>query len=160
VATRFDHEELDVYQVELQFVAWTDGLLKEMREHPDGAPRAVCDHLERASLSVLLNTAEGNGKRQGRLRGKFFDDARGSATECAACLDALVAKSLCAAERIREGKNMLLRIVAMLSRLVTRYSRPKGVRESDVDYELGEDEDEHEDENGDEDEDLHDHDDD
>jgi hypothetical protein len=41
----------------------------------------------------LLNTAEGNGKRQGKQRAKFFDDARGPAVECAACLDALAAKT-------------------------------------------------------------------
>src|SRR6476620_10249304 len=64
----------------------------------------------------LLNTAEGNGKWQGRQRAKFFEDARGSAAECAACLDVLVAKRILAAERIDEGKAMLLRIVSMLSK--------------------------------------------
>jgi four helix bundle protein len=37
----------------------------------------LIDQLDRASMSVLFNTAEGNGKRQGRQRAKFFDDARG-----------------------------------------------------------------------------------
>jgi four helix bundle protein len=54
--------------------------------------RELIEQLDRASLSVLLNTAEGNGKRQGQ-RAKFFDDARGSAFECAACLDASVASA-------------------------------------------------------------------
>ena len=54
-------------------------------------------------------TAEGNGKRQMKTRAKFFDDARGSATECAACLDSLVAKRACTEERIEHGKSLLVR---------------------------------------------------
>ena len=76
------------------------------------------DQLERASLSALLNTAEGNGKRPGRQRAKAFDDARGSAIEYAACLDGSVAKRIVSKDRIRQGKEMLARIVAMLTRMV------------------------------------------
>src|SRR5262249_62307877 len=57
----------------------------------------------------------------GRQRAKFFDDARGSAIECAACLDASVAKGLAFLERIQPGKEMLVRIVAMLTKLVERF---------------------------------------
>ena len=65
--------------------------------------------------------AEGNGKRQRKIRAKFFDDARGSATECAACLDALVAKKVYEAGRLQEGKALLHRVVSMLSKLVQRF---------------------------------------
>jgi 23S rRNA-intervening sequence protein len=74
-----DHEKLDVYQVGLSFIAWSSVLLSEIRAAGEGLYREVCDQLNRASLSSLLNTAEGNGKRQGKQRAKFFDDARGSA---------------------------------------------------------------------------------
>ena len=90
----FDHEKLDVYQIELAFIAWVSPLLSETRSAAQGFYREVCDQLDRASLSFLLKMAEGNGKRQGKQRAEFFDDARGSAGECAACLDALVAKRL------------------------------------------------------------------
>jgi four helix bundle protein len=53
--------------------------LSETRSAAQGFYREVCDQLDRASLSFLLNTAEGNGKRQGKQLAKFFDDARGSA---------------------------------------------------------------------------------
>src|SRR3984893_6602501 len=104
----------------------------------------------RESLSALLNTAEGNGRRQGRQRAKFFDDARGSAIECAACLDASVAKGFSALERIQPGKGMLIRIVAMLCKLVERFEllhnrvreNASGVAQQFED----EDDDEHEDE--------------
>lgn len=88
--THFDHENMDVYQVELHFITWVTALLAKIEQRPADARIAeVSDQLDRASLSALLNTAEGNGRRQRRTRPKFFDDARGSVTECAACLDAL-----------------------------------------------------------------------
>jgi four helix bundle protein len=117
----FDHEKLDVYQLELGFVAWVATLLKEVRAAGKGLHREVWDQLDRASLSTLLNTAEGNGKQQGRQRAKFFDDARGSAVECAACLDALRAKGFVTDERIADGKTTLARIVGMLTKLVQRF---------------------------------------
>ena len=83
--------------------------------------RELREQLDRASLSALLNTAEGNGRRQGRQRAKFFDDARGSAIECAACLDVSVAKGFALLERIQPGKEMLVRVVAMLTKLVERF---------------------------------------
>ena len=50
---------------------------------------------------------QGRIKRQGKQRAKFFDDARGSAVECAACLDALVARKLATIDRVDEGKKLL-----------------------------------------------------
>jgi four helix bundle protein len=118
----FDHEKLDVYQLELQFIAWVTVLFDELDEQPRGRKIAeVVGQLDRGSLSALLNTAEGNGKRQRRSRAKYFDDARGSATECAGCLDALVAKRACGKDRVSEGKEMLVRIVSMLTKLVARF---------------------------------------
>ena len=119
----FDHEKLDVYQLELSFVAWVTGLLDEVRNSGTGFYREVCDQLDRASLSCLLNTAEGNGKRPGKQRAKFFDDARGSSVECAACLDALVAKRLATTPQIAEGKSLLLRVVGILTKLVDRFDK-------------------------------------
>jgi hypothetical protein len=79
-----------------------------------------------------------------------LDDARGSALECAACLDASVAKGFAVLERIQTGKEMLVRIVAMLTKLVERFDpdqyrvreNASGVAQSFED----EDDDEHEDE--------------
>lgn len=121
----FDHEKLEVYQTELAFIAWLSPLLSKVKQSGGTTTRAaeVIDQLDRASLSALLNTAEGNGRRQRQTRAKFFDDARGSSTECAACLDALVAKQLCSLAEVSEGKELLLRIVSMLTKLVERFDR-------------------------------------
>ena len=120
-AAMFDHEKLDVYRLEVQFIAWVTPLLEEVSRVAGGQTREVRDQLDRASLSLLLNTAEGNGKRQRPVRAKFIDDARGSATECAACLDALVAKSVATNERVADGKQLLVRIVSMLCGLIARF---------------------------------------
>lgn len=132
----FDHERLDVYRLLLEFIEWVTALIEEVRGAAPGKAGEVCDHLDRASLSALFNTAEGNGKRQRATRAHFFDVARGSATECAACLDALVAKKAAAAERVLVGKEMLVRAVSMLTKLVQRYSDEGGVREEEAVYEV------------------------
>ena len=133
---RFDHEKLDVYQLELKFIAWVTPLIEEVKASAGAKVRETCNHLDRASLSALFNTAEGNGKRQSKLRARFFDDARGSAAECASCLDALVAKEVCTEERIDEGKELLQRIVAMLTKLISRFSPQSKIREESAQYDL------------------------
>src|SRR5262249_50777689 len=100
----------------------------------------VCDQLDRASLSALLNTAEGNGKRQRQVRAKFFDDARGSATECAACLDAIVAKRACPEPRILEGKEIILRLVSILTKLIQVFEEEGKLREDQTEYGTGKNE--------------------
>ena len=139
----FDHEKLDVYHLLLKFIAWVTPLLEEVSHTAGGRTREVCDQLDRASLSALLNTAEGNGKRQRQVRAKFFDDARGSATECAACLDALVAKGVATEERVLEGKKLLLRIVSMLCGLIDRFDSPMALREEPAEFESIQPEPEH-----------------
>ena len=114
----------------------------ELFDSPEAKTRRIaeaCDHLDRAGLSSLFNTAEGNGKRQMKIRARFFDDARGSATECAACLDALVAKRACSVQRIEQGKLLLVRVVSMLSKLVDRFSAPAEVREDSAHYGIEDD---------------------
>jgi len=105
----FDHEKLKAYQSAIRFITWSTDLLIDVE-----AKAAVKDQLDRASTSVALNIAEGNGKFAIKDRCRFLDFARGSALECAACLDVLVAKRLMEAERIRAGKEQLIEVVSML----------------------------------------------
>src|SRR6266487_6130277 len=97
--TWFDHEKLEVYREAVAFVAWLSDTL-------EGAVRVgeVKDQLDRASTSIALNIAEGNGKYALKDRCRFFDTAHGSALECAAGLDLLVAKQKLRLEEIRPGK--------------------------------------------------------
>jgi four helix bundle protein len=75
---------------------------------------AVRDQLDRASTSISLNLAEGNGKFTLPDRCRFFDVARGSALECAAALDVLVSQGRCEGTIVTPGKERLRRIVSML----------------------------------------------
>ena len=121
----FDHEKLDVYCVELQFTTWiADFLCDVLRSSPQHR-RELIDQLDRASLSMLLNTAEGNGKRHGRHRAKFFDDARGSAFECAACLDALLPSPKSSSS---SSSSFVLGRFPVLRRNSPIRSRPRGPR--------------------------------
>ena len=74
------------------------------------------------SQSIANNIAEGNGKRSMPDRCRFLDIARGSALECAACIDGLVARKRLAMDVGETGKAILTRIVSMLSKLVASLS--------------------------------------
>ncbi len=113
----FDHEKLEVYREAIAFIGWLSALL-------EGTVRIgeVKDQLDRASTSIPLNIAEGNGKYAPKDRCRFFDIAHGSALECAAGLDVLVAKAKLTADHIRPGKESLQRIVRMLMGLIKRNS--------------------------------------
>ena len=109
----FDHEKLEVYQVTLRFIAWLEPFIEKL-------PKSISvrDQLDRASTSIVLNLAEGNGKFTKPDRCRFFDISRGSALECAAALDVCAAKGKLCAEEMATGKDQLLRIVSMLVGLI------------------------------------------
>lgn len=121
--TNFDHEKLDVYREAIRFVCWTDHILNSI-------PKSIAVHnqLDRASTSIPLNIAEGNGKHTAPDRCRFFDIARGSALECAACLDVLVVRKHL--DSAIEGKAILVRIVSMLVGLVRSNSESRLYEES------------------------------
>ena len=137
--TYFDHERLDVYQESVAFCGWVGDLLSEI-----SAKAAAKDQLDRASTSLPLNIAEGNGKFSRVDRARFMEIARGSALECAACLDVLAVRKLVPAERIISAKEQLVRIVNMLMGMLKRFSeRAEFLRESEGLYAI-EHEQEHE----------------
>ncbi len=124
--TNFDHEKLDVYRDAIGFVAWVDELLGDIPKS-----LAVHNQLDRASTSIPLNIAEGNGKYTSADRCRFFDIARGSALECAACLDVLVANKRI--DSAHAGKAILVRIVSMLVGLIRSTSASR-VHEASAEY--------------------------
>jgi four helix bundle protein len=113
----FDHEKLEVYREAIAFIRWLTPLLKAIGRVGD-----VKDQLDRASTSIPLNIAEGNGKYARKDRCRYFDIAHSSALECAAGLDVLVAKAKLAAEEIIPGKVRLQGIVRMLMGLIKKNS--------------------------------------
>ena len=126
----FDHEKLDVYREAINFCGWVGEFLASI-----SAKSAAKDQLDRASTSIPLNIAEGNGKFSARDRARFFEMARGSALECAACLDALVVRKLVKEEPLAAQKERLVRIVEMLVGLLRRFSdRADVLREEAPNY--------------------------
>jgi four helix bundle protein len=112
----FYHEKLAVYQKALAFVGWTQGIIEKCPKK-----LSVRDQLERASESIVLNIAEGNGKFSLKDRARFFQISHGSTLECGGCLDLLVARGACKSGDISEPKAMLEEIVKMLCGLLTRF---------------------------------------
>jgi four helix bundle protein len=128
--TYFDHEKLDVYREAIAFCAWAGDLLNSI-----SAKAAAKDQLDRASTSIPLNIAEGNGKFSAKDRARFLEIARGSALECAAALDVLVARKLAGLEQVESAKENLVRIVQMLMGMLRRFSeRGEFLREDAEQY--------------------------
>ena len=113
-AALLDAEKLDCYRIALEFQAIAGQLV------PKRGYAELRDQLDRASISIVLNIAEGCGRRSPADKGRFYSMARGSATECAAILDLLAARGLVDDRRRTHARALLVRVVQMLTRLVAR----------------------------------------
>jgi four helix bundle protein len=109
-----DCERLDCYRVAVEFQAVAARIVSY------GRLGALRDQLDRASVSIVLNFAEGAGRRTLPDKSRFYTIARGSATECAAILDLLLARGLVSPADHRHGRGLLIRVIQMLTRLVQR----------------------------------------
>ena len=111
----FGAERLDCYRLALEFQASVAVLI------PARSGRVLKDQLERASVSIALNIAEAQGRYAPLDKAHFFAIARGSATECAAIVDLLLARGLTSALQARQARNRLLRLVQMLTRMLMHW---------------------------------------
>jgi four helix bundle protein len=111
----FDHERLKVYQEAIAFVAWWETVSSRC-----GGVPMIRDQIDRASTSIPLNIAEGNGKFSARDRCRYLQVATGSALECAAGLDVLVARKRLRPLDVEPGKKRLQEVVSMLIGLINR----------------------------------------
>ncbi len=107
------HEKLDVYRLSISYVAW----VYQESAGLTGIYRYLRDQWLRASQSIPLNIAEGNGKSSRAERRRYFEIARGSALECAAIQDLLQALGRLNAEQNQNRKSELDRMAMMLSKL-------------------------------------------
>jgi four helix bundle protein len=110
---QLDHERLDVYQLALDFLVFANGVIEAL---PRGRSH-LADQLTRASMSIVLNVAEGAGKHSKPDKRRYYLTARGSATESAALLDVCSRLALLDAAGHQAGKEMLVRVVSMLIKL-------------------------------------------
>ncbi len=127
MSSRFDHERLRAYQEAVRFVAWVGPIIDRIE-----GKAAAKDQLDRASTSIVLNIAEGNGNRSHSDRCRYLDIARGSTVECAACLDVLVVRQKLDGASADAGKEILVGIVSMVAGLIARFSGE--LHEDQTDY--------------------------
>ena len=113
-AALLDAEKLDCYRVALEFQALAGRLL------PKRGHSVLRDQLDRASVSIALNIAEGAGRFSPADKARFYAIARGSATECAAVVDVVLNRGLAPVPVCREARSLLVRIVQMLTQLNAR----------------------------------------
>jgi four helix bundle protein len=114
----FDHEKLDVYQVAIKWVILSEKIVLQL---PRGRAYLV-DQLQRASTSIPFNIAEGSGEYAQQEKNRFYRIAKRSTTECASILDVCHQLQLFEEVLFQEGRQLLLRIVAMLTKLIKRNS--------------------------------------
>jgi len=110
-AALLDAEKLDVYRIALEFQAIAGQLV------PKRGYAELRDQLERASISIVLNVAEGAGRFSPPDKARFYAIARGSATECGALVDLLLARRLVTAPTHQAARGLVVRIVQMLTRV-------------------------------------------
>jgi four helix bundle protein len=111
-----DAERLDVYRVALEAQAQASAMVPEDR-------RVLRDQLERASLSVVLNIAEGAGRRSRKDKARHYAIARGSAMEAAAIVDVIARRNLADANACANTRALYVRVVQMLTKLDSALAR-------------------------------------
>lgn len=105
-----DAEKLEVYALALELHAFAASKVPTLS-------RVLKDQLERASLSVVLNIAEGGGRRSRKDKARHYAYARGSATEVDASFDVLKIRKLAPAAECARGRSLAIRVVQMLTKL-------------------------------------------
>ena len=129
---QFDHEKLDVYGVAIDFVV----LANDVAERLPRGRAYVADQLQRAGTSISLNIAEGAGEFSSKEKARFCTllrgrraraRARARARPCPehtsmaqAILDVCSRLELAEKDSLDTGRELLLRIVAMLTQIVRR----------------------------------------
>lgn len=111
----FPFENLDVYQRSLDFVDKVDQLHQRFEGK---VSRDFFSQLSRASISIPLNIAEGNGRWHKADKRNFFWIARGSTFECVPLLEILRRRGLLSEADARSFKDHLTVIGKMLTNLV------------------------------------------
>lgn len=110
----FMFENLEVYQKAVTFA-------EEIGNLTEGFSKGnyyLIDQLNRATLSIATNIAEGNGRYSKADRKNFFRISRGSAFECVPILELCKRKKLIGEEKHKALKENLDEICKMLSGLI------------------------------------------
>jgi len=110
----FMFENLEVYQ---KSVDLAEKVINLSEEFPKGY-YFLSDQLNRASLSIATNIAEGNGRFTKGDRRNFFIIARGSVQECVPLLEIAKRKQFISNDKLADLLNQLETISKMISGLI------------------------------------------
>src|SRR5262249_4498033 len=113
-----DHEKLDVYHASIDLIVLIDEVIKQL---PRGR-KYLSDQFQRAALSISLNIAEGAGEFSRTEKSRFYRMAKRSATECAGVFDVCFRLELIEERQYTKGRESVLSIVAMLTKMAKSYS--------------------------------------
>lgn len=113
VSCMFDFEQFPVYQRAEQLYGKVLEILKDPK-----IDKNIKDQLKRASLSIVLNIAEGAGKYTKNDKKNFYIVAKGSVNECVAIIRILKIENLIDPSKFQAVYNDLLEIAKMLSGLI------------------------------------------
>lgn len=117
----FDFENLEVYKKTKQFNLSINKLLI----HHDKLDYSIQNQLRRASLSILLNIAEGSGRRTNLEKRNFYSIAKGSVYENVAVLDLLKDLNILTAQEYQQYYDLLEELSKMLSALIIHLTKAK-----------------------------------
>ena len=109
----FDFEKLIVYQKARDFNKKIQELLIEKKINI-----FVRDQLYRASVSIVINIAEGTGKFSKNDRKNFYVISRGSVFECASLLEILYDENVINLKELDSFKSDLEQVSRLLSGLI------------------------------------------
>ena len=111
----FLFENLNVYNLSLEF---HEKIIKLCKKNSMRGYHHLVDQIKRASLSISLNVAEGNGRFHKNDRRNFFLIARGSAFECVPLITFSVDLNLISTDVADKLREDIDRISKMLSGLI------------------------------------------
>jgi len=111
----FPFEHLQVYQLSLDWVEKVEHLCKQSK---DELTPSFKDQFQRASLSIPLNIAEGNGRWHSAEKRQFFWIARGSVFECVPLLELMKRKKRIGDDEFEKARDQLDHLGRMLTNLV------------------------------------------
>ena len=109
------YKKLDVYRCAIELLALISDVLDTLAKSKGNS--TISEQLKGAGFSIPLNIAEATGRSTVPDQAKHYIIARGSAMECGAIFDVLVALRLLDTQRATKGEDLVERIVSMLTKM-------------------------------------------
>lgn len=113
----FDFQKMEVYQKAKLYHVTCKSILQASKNE-----RYVDDQLARASYSIVLNIAEGSGRRSPNDRRHFFTIARASIFECVAIFDIMLLQKQVEEDTYIEQLNLSVELSKMLYAMIKNLS--------------------------------------